>query len=313
MHTFYSFFFSDMKENGCVDIDNKNQSPSVKSLSIMSEEYTDQDNIKRDRLNDRHLSTRHQQRDREEITHNEDNLSDEENNDDDSSRAEDNDGNKKSDFQDRSTTPHGSLDGSPTANVTGHTAAAVAIAAAAAAAAAKSPVSNATSALPNEFNPAAFFPPPGQMSIQAFQNAIAQFTANALANNMDNDTVVKNLAILQSALFTLQQQQFLQFQLIQHLQSQLVKKHVEKDETVNDSGNSSIFSHSHNNNNHSKRNEPQDLRKQDRIEEDEEIEEEGVEDAYSKSFQMANIMAAAAAASSENRPIIHPVPEEELR
>ncbi|XP_019540882.4 homeotic protein spalt-major-like [Aedes albopictus] len=303
----------DMKENGCVDIDNKNQSPSVKSLSIMSEEYTDQDNIKRDRLNDRHLSTRHQQRDREEITHNEDNLSDEENNDDDSSRAEDNDGNKKSDFQDRSTTPHGSLDGSPTANVTGHTAAAVAIAAAAAAAAAKSPVPNATSALPNEFNPAAFFPPPGQMSIQAFQNAIAQFTANALANNMDNDTVVKNLAILQSALFTLQQQQFLQFQLIQHLQSQLVKKHVEKDETVNDSGNSSIFSHSHNNNNHSKRNEPQDLRKQDRIEEDEEIEEEGVEDAYSKSFQMANIMAAAAAASSENRPIIHPVPEEELR
>lgn len=73
------------------------------------------------------------------------------------------------------------------------------------------------------FNNAAMFQP-GQMSMQTFQNAIAQFTANAIANNMDNDTVMKNLAILQSALFTLQQQQFLQFQLIQHLQSQLVKK-----------------------------------------------------------------------------------------
>lgn len=73
------------------------------------------------------------------------------------------------------------------------------------------------------FNNAAMFQP-GQMSMQTFQNAIAQFTANAIANNMDNDTVMKNLAILQSALFTLQQQQFLQFQLIQHLQSQLVNK-----------------------------------------------------------------------------------------
>lgn len=73
------------------------------------------------------------------------------------------------------------------------------------------------------FNNAAMFQP-GQMSMQTFQNAIAQFTANAIASNMDNDTVMKNLAILQSALFTLQQQQFLQFQLIQHLQSQLVNK-----------------------------------------------------------------------------------------
>ena len=70
---------------------------------------------------------------------------------------------------------------------------------------------------------------PGQMSMQAFQNAIAQFTANAIANNMDNETVMKNLSILQSALFTLQQQQFLQFQLIQHLQSQLVKKGSDAD------------------------------------------------------------------------------------
>jgi hypothetical protein len=72
------------------------------------------------------------------------------------------------------------------------------------------------------FNNAAMFQP--GMSMQTFQNAIAQFTANAIANNMDNETVMKNLAILQSALFTLQQQQFLQFQLIQHLQSQLVNK-----------------------------------------------------------------------------------------
>ena len=84
----------------------------------------------------------------------------------------------------------------------------------------------AASAAMNEanalFNNAAMFQP--GMSMQTFQNAIAQFTANAIANNMDNETVMKNLAILQSALFTLQQQQFLQFQLIQHLQSQLVNK-----------------------------------------------------------------------------------------
>lgn len=63
---------------------------------------------------------------------------------------------------------------------------------------------------------------PNQISLQTFQNAIAQFTASAIASNMDNETILKNLAILQSALFTIQHQQFLQFQLIQHLQSQLV-------------------------------------------------------------------------------------------
>ncbi|CRL01236.1 CLUMA_CG014196, isoform A [Clunio marinus] len=91
---------------------------------------------------------------------------------------------------------------------------------------------SAASAVLNEanaiFNNAAMFQP-GQMSMQTFQNAIAQFTANAIANNMDNETVMKNLAILQSALFTLQQQQFLQFQLIQHLQSQLVNKKGDSD------------------------------------------------------------------------------------
>lgn len=69
---------------------------------------------------------------------------------------------------------------------------------------------------PAMFNPAMF--PTGQ----AFQNAVAQFTANAVANNMDMD----NVALLKSALFTLQQQQFLQFQLIQHLHSQLLRNNT---------------------------------------------------------------------------------------
>ncbi|XP_058454267.1 homeotic protein spalt-major isoform X2 [Malaya genurostris] len=307
----------DLKENGYIDKDSKNENQSVKLLSKMSEEFAE-DCSRREKLNDHHhLSTRHQQHDRDEIAHNEDNLSDEENNDEDTGRSEDTNGNKKSDYGYQNYTNHGMRDDQSAANMAGSTAAAVALAAAtaaAAAAASKNPIA-ATSTLSNEFNPAAFFPPPGQMSIQAFQNAIAQFTANALANNMDNETVVKNLAILQSALFTLQQQQFLQFQLIQHLQSQLVKKHSVKDEPTNESSNSSMFdpSNNNNNNNHSKRNEPQDLRKQERPEDDEEIEEEGIEDAYSKSYQMANIMAAAAAASGENRPVIHPVPEEDLR
>lgn len=97
-------------------------------------------------------------------------------------------------------------------------------------AAAASAAMNEANAL---FNNAAMFQP--GMSMQTFQNAIAQFTANAIANNMDNETVMKNLAILQSALFTLQQQQFLQFQLIQHLQSQLVGK--KNDGDVEKSGN----------------------------------------------------------------------------
>lgn len=72
------------------------------------------------------------------------------------------------------------------------------------------------------FNNAAMFQP-GQMSMQTFQNAIAQCTANAIANT-DNEATVKSLAMIQSTLFAYQQQQFLQFQLIQHLQSQLLKK-----------------------------------------------------------------------------------------
>ncbi|XP_063697531.1 homeotic protein spalt-major [Culicoides brevitarsis] len=75
---------------------------------------------------------------------------------------------------------------------------------------------------PAMFNPAMF--PTGQ----AFQNVVAQFTANAVANNMDMD----NVALLKSALFTLQQQQFLQFQLIQHLHSQLLRNN-EREEGEN--------------------------------------------------------------------------------
>lgn len=86
----------------------------------------------------------------------------------------------------------------------------------------------------NPFNPALF--PPGQM--QAFQNVVAQFTANAVANNMDNETVMNNVAVLQTALFTLQQQQILQFQLIQHLQSQLLKKGGDK--ASGDDGNDAL-------------------------------------------------------------------------
>ncbi|XP_055640682.1 homeotic protein spalt-major isoform X2 [Toxorhynchites rutilus septentrionalis] len=305
----------DMKENDCNGKDSIIPRPSVELLTKMSEEFVENECGKREKLKDHHhhphhLSTRHHQHDQDEMMHGDSNMSDEEN-DEDSSRNADEADNKKTEFHDRSLTPHSMVDES---SVTGSAAAAVAIAAAAAAAASKSPV-GASSALPNEFNPAAFFPPPGQMSIQAFQNAIAQFTANALANNMDNDTVVKNLAILQSALFTLQQQQFLQFQLIQHLQSQLVKKQAPKEEPSNDQTNCSVFHHNNNNNNNnlSKRNEPQDLRKPERTEEEEEIEEEGIEDAYSKSYQMASIMAAAASTNTENRPLIHPVPEEELR
>lgn len=76
----------------------------------------------------------------------------------------------------------------------------------------------------NPFNPALFSP--GQM--QAFQNAVAQFTVSAAANNMDKDQLMNNLTVLQTAFFTLQQQQILQFQLIQHLQSQLLKKTGDK-------------------------------------------------------------------------------------
>ena len=81
----------------------------------------------------------------------------------------------------------------------------------------------------------------GQMPMQAFQNVIAQFSKNTpSADQEDQEGVSKNFAILQSALFSMQQQQFLQFQLIQHLQSQLVKQSNEEvnqksdDEDVDD-------------------------------------------------------------------------------
>lgn len=83
----------------------------------------------------------------------------------------------------------------------------------------------------------------GQLSMQTFQNSLAQFSSNTTTDNMDSETVANNMAMLQSALFTMQQQQFLQFQLIQHLQSQLVNQNSDDanhksdsdDETANNS------------------------------------------------------------------------------
>lgn len=64
--------------------------------------------------------------------------------------------------------------------------------------------------------------------MQAFQNVMAQLTVNA-ANNMDRETM-NNVAMLQTALFTLHQQHILQAQVIHHLQSELLKKNGEKTE-----------------------------------------------------------------------------------
>lgn len=61
------------------------------------------------------------------------------------------------------------------------------------------------------------------VTLEALENtkvAVAQFAATALANGAD-ENAVKDLALLQSTLFTLQHQQVFQLQLIQKLQSQL--------------------------------------------------------------------------------------------
>lgn len=77
--------------------------------------------------------------------------------------------------------------------------------------------------LPVEFP----FPLPSTTShvtLEALQNtkvAVAQFAATAMANNPDNEVAMKELAFLQSTLFTLQHQQVFQLQLISQLQQQL--------------------------------------------------------------------------------------------
>lgn len=74
------------------------------------------------------------------------------------------------------------------------------------------------------------------VTLEALENtkvAVAQFAATALANGAD-ETALKDLAMLQSTLFTLQHQQVYQLRLIEQLQSQLttnpprVKKGTEK-------------------------------------------------------------------------------------
>lgn len=60
----------------------------------------------------------------------------------------------------------------------------------------------------------------GYFSLEALQK-MAQFVTAAMATNGDNEDAQKQLAVLQSTLFTLQHQQLFQMQLIQQLQSQL--------------------------------------------------------------------------------------------
>ncbi|KAL0274078.1 UNVERIFIED_CONTAM: hypothetical protein PYX00_006593 [Menopon gallinae] len=65
---------------------------------------------------------------------------------------------------------------------------------------------------------------PGHVTLEALQNtkvAVAQFAATALATGGDNPAALQELAVLQSTLFTLQQQQMMQLSLIQQLQNHL--------------------------------------------------------------------------------------------
>lgn len=75
--------------------------------------------------------------------------------------------------------------------------------------------------------------PPGYFSLEALQK-MAQFVSAAMANNSDNEDAQKQLAVLQSTLFTLQHQQLFQLQLIQQLQSQLSINRSEKDDDEED-------------------------------------------------------------------------------
>lgn len=66
----------------------------------------------------------------------------------------------------------------------------------------------------------------GYVTLEALENtkvAVAQFAATALANGADQ-TALKELAMLQSTLYTLQHQQVYQIKLIEELQSQLAKR-----------------------------------------------------------------------------------------
>lgn len=69
------------------------------------------------------------------------------------------------------------------------------------------------------------------MAFDALENtklAVAQFTAAALSKGV-NESSIKDLTMLQSALFTLQHQQVFQMQIIEQLQYQLAKTNARKD------------------------------------------------------------------------------------
>lgn len=69
------------------------------------------------------------------------------------------------------------------------------------------------------------------MAFDALENtklAVAQFTAAALSKGV-SESSIKDLTMLQSALFTLQHQQVFQMQLIEQLQYQLAKTNANKD------------------------------------------------------------------------------------
>lgn len=78
------------------------------------------------------------------------------------------------------------------------------------------------SATNNEEDASASFAP-RHVTLEALENtkvAVAQFAATALANGAD-EASLKELAMLQNTLYTLQHQQVFQIQLIQQLQSQV--------------------------------------------------------------------------------------------
>lgn len=73
--------------------------------------------------------------------------------------------------------------------------------------------------------------PPEHFSLDALEStkvAVAQFAAAALSKG-PNESSVKDLTMLQSALFTLQHQQVFQMQLIEQLQYQLAKTSTKRD------------------------------------------------------------------------------------
>ena len=83
---------------------------------------------------------------------------------------------------------------------------------------------------------------PGHVTLEALQNtkvAVAQFAATALATNGDNPAALQELAVLQSTLFTLQQQQMMQLSLIQQLQNHLTV-HPKEEDTTSSSSSSNL-------------------------------------------------------------------------